>query len=132
MKATERDDAIVHMTLEGLSSREIGHRVKVTQRTVSRVRRLMGVAQEVNPRLTREQRARIDRLIDEGMPATWIAEDVGCSDQTVRRYRQSSEEDTRVWRQVFAFVMRSSVLVELHREFAPKTVSGHLVRRDAA
>jgi IS30 family transposase len=70
--------------------------------------------------LTDEQRARVKQLRAEGMPATWIAEDIGCNAETARAVVQAKPEEVLDWRQSFALIRRNPELYALHRQFAPK------------
>lgn len=76
------------------------------------------------PEITFEQAAWIERCAEEGMVSTWIAEDIGVTAGCIRsRVGIRSEEWRREWHAVWHDIRRSSVLLALHREFAPPTTS---------
>lgn len=123
MSTADRHAAIVQMTREGSTAREIAQRLKVTPRTVTRVRSAMGIANEAPAELTAEQIARIELLIGEGMPSTWVAEDVGCARWTVLKYMRLGREATSEWLQAWCAIRPNPTLLQLHREFAPRDYS---------
>lgn len=79
-------------------------------------------------RVTKEQQARIDVLAREGLPATWIAEDVGVHPATVRDHRPADAPfDMIAWLPVWQHIRRYHL--DLHQEFAPKSESLQIVER---
>lgn len=127
MKPTTEDrvQQVIALTAEGYSAATIAARLGVTQRTVVRIRRRAQIAQEKAPELTHEQRDRISVLIQEGMPATWIAEDIGCARGTITRHALVGDTSSNEWRQVWNRIRRNDALLQLHREFAPKSATPH-------
>lgn len=121
----DRDEQVVALTAEGYSAAAIAAGLGVTQRTVVRIRSRAQIAQAKAPELTPEQRNRILTLIKEGMPATWIAEDIGCARGTITRHALVGHTSSNEWRQVWARIRRNDALLQLHREFAPKNATPH-------
>lgn len=119
----DRVKQVIALTAEGYSAATIAARLGVTQRTVVRLRRRAQIAQAKAPELTPEQRDRIAVLIREGMPATWIAEDVGCARGTITRHALVGATSSSEWRQVWNRIRRNDALLQLHREFAPKSTA---------
>lgn len=68
---------------------------------------------------TIEQIQRIRQLHDEGMPSSWIAEDVGLRPSQVRRIAGPSSGATE-WRRCWALIRRDADLFALHQSLAPK------------
>lgn len=113
-------ETIARLTREGWSASRIAEHLDVTERTVVRYRKRAGVAGPPRVNLRPEQIERIETLVGEGMPSRWVAEDVGCSAQTVKRHRPMGRAAAREYRQEFARIRANPVLLDLHREFAPR------------
>lgn len=59
-------------------------------------------------------------LRDEGMPASWIAEDLGCRRESIFRSGIiATDEASAEWRAVWQQIRRNPVLAGMHREFQP-------------
>lgn len=70
--------------------------------------------------LTPEQLARAMRLRSEGMPASWIAEDLDKSRMTLIRAGMPTDRAAlAAWASVWTAIRRSPALLALHHEFAP-------------
>jgi hypothetical protein len=83
--------------------------------------------------LTTEQAEWVERCAEEGMVSTWIAEDVGVTAGCIRsRIGVRSDEWRDEWHKVWHDIRRSSVLLALHREFAPPTTSEMKVASEIA
>jgi hypothetical protein len=64
------------------------------------------------------ERARVLRA--EGVPMSWIAEDLDCRRMTLSRAGISEDpEATAEWRSAWSKIRRSDQLYALHAEFAP-------------
>lgn len=70
--------------------------------------------------------ARLVALHEEGMPLTWICEDIRISVDTGRKLLLKHHQDGRKkigqhpeWAIAWRYIRRSSILLDLHREFAP-------------
>lgn len=72
-----------------------------------------------HPDLTDVQLRRIAQLASEGMPKTWIAEDIGVR-ATQLKDIHLSKDDIRAWQSVWAGIRHHKNLADLHRQFAPK------------
>lgn len=69
---------------------------------------------------TPEKIALMKKLAADGMVATWIAETVGLSAESVRKHLGTRPDVAVDWRPVWQEIRRNPVLSALHREFAPK------------
>ncbi|MBD8477589.1 helix-turn-helix domain-containing protein [Microbacterium sp. CFBP 8794] len=69
--------------------------------------------------LTDADRARIEALRAEGMPATWIAEDLGVHPNTIRLAVAANPAQAAAWRADFQHIRRNAELFALHCEIAP-------------
>lgn len=74
--------------------------------------------------LTDAQRDRIVRLRAEGMPAAWIAEDVGVCVDTIRVTAHANPAEAAEWRTQFQYIRRDAELFALHTEIAPRRRAG--------
>ncbi len=74
--------------------------------------------------LTVDERDRVVVLRTEGLPARWIAEDVGTTENTVTKVCQARPEEVAEWRSVFQQIRRDPELFKLHTEIAPKRKRG--------
>lgn len=71
-------------------------------------------------RMTDVDRARLAVLRAEGMPASWIAEDLGVHTHTVQTAVPADPEQVAAWRSDFQHIRRNPALFALHCELAPK------------
>lgn len=70
--------------------------------------------------LTPIEQARAAALAGEGMPASWIAEDLDVTRSAVAYAGAAmSSEDVTSWRVAWAHIRRHPPLLALHAEFAP-------------
>jgi predicted transcriptional regulator len=74
--------------------------------------------------LTADERSRVVVLRTEGLPARWIAEDVGTTENTVTNICHARPEEVAEWRTVFQQIRRDPELFALHTEIAPKRKRG--------
>lgn len=74
--------------------------------------------------LTAPERDRVVTLRTEGLPATWIAEDIGTTENTVTNACHARPEEVAEWRTVFQQIRRDPQLFALHTEIAPKRKRG--------
>ena len=71
-------------------------------------------------RLTFDDHLRVHTLLAEGMPSSWIAEDIGRSRDTVlpvARRRGDHAEAVREWKSVWSQIKNNAVLLALHEQF---------------
>jgi hypothetical protein len=112
----ERFSQLVH---EGKGRKEIAEELGMHVDTVSRMKsKLVGPRKGPKP-MDQSTRDRIKQLSAEGMPSTWISEDVGYGRSTVIRVSPFGSHNSKEWLTVWQKIRRSEVLLELHREFAP-------------
>lgn len=72
-----------------------------------------------------EERARL--LLSEGLPATWVAEDLALRSDDIYPVSASipdRAEHVLAWQQEWARIRRNPVLLALHREFNPAAPRG--------
>lgn len=118
---TEEDCELVReMTEKGKTGMEIALMIGVSDQTIFRTRRRMGIDMPTVRHFTEEERDRVRRLRQEGMPASWIAEDLGCSISAIHDIVHANPDEVLAWRQSWARIRRDPALYALHREFAPK------------
>lgn len=75
--------------------------------------------------LTETEERRVVSLLAEGMPATWIMEDIPMSPYTTKQLRRGKSwaiENAKEWQRVWASIRRDPVLLKLHWEFSPPTI----------
>ena len=77
---------VARLTRAGKSAAEIAVALGVTQRTITRDRKAVGVALPRHPGIPADTIAEIGRLLDDGASVTEAAKTVGCSEPSVRRY----------------------------------------------
>lgn len=70
-------------------------------------------------RLTAIDKERIEALRAEGVPASWIAEDLGVHTHTVQSMTPANPEEVAAWRSDFQHIRKDPELFALHCEFAP-------------
>ncbi len=107
--------------LGGLSRQEIAAQLGTHADSVSRSARKFGLIEKVAP-TTEEEQARVRLLAAEGVPSTWVAEDVHRSPSTVRKWMSvvpGSRERLAEWRSVWPGILKNPTMLALHREFAP-------------
>jgi DNA-binding CsgD family transcriptional regulator len=101
---------------EGLDTRAIAALHGVSERTVNRARARIE-APRAHPPLSQAELDRANLLADEGMPATWIAEDLGRNSETLRRKLRRGVDAE--WLTAWASIRHDEDLRRLHYEFAP-------------
>lgn len=69
--------------------------------------------------MTDADRARVAVLRGEGMPASWIAEDLGVHVHTVQSSTPADPAEVQAWRSDFQHIRKDPELFALHCEFAP-------------
>ena len=121
---TERERRIVEMFRDGRRVKEIAESVGITGRSVQRALVRLGARPPLDRNLANRERVRL--LAAEGMPANWIAEDVGISASRTREHAKKAPghaESVREWARVWQSIRRSDELTALHRQFAPREVA---------
>lgn len=114
-------EAVVDLHTEGLDANQIAQALGVTRRTVDRYMVEVGLREPRPPRrLSPSEEKRVRALLSEGMPATWVAEDVRQNPTTIAKRFRSDPDNVRAWRQVWQQIRRSEVLYDLHNEFYPR------------
>lgn len=111
------DAEILEADRLGLTYAQIADRFGTDERSVHRARQRTGLTKRV-PDLTDAQKERIRVLQAEGMPSTWIAEDLGIKASRVRGLFPTGIDPE--WQSVWQSIRQNSILLELHFEFAPK------------
>lgn len=119
------DEAIKKLVASDTPIEEIAALYKVSERTVVRAMRHAGIPPTVRSLPFTD--AELDRawvLLEEGMPLTWVAEDLHRGEQHLRE-RLSSDVGHKLktgegWHQVWSGIRNDPTLLALHREFAPK------------
>jgi hypothetical protein len=107
-------------------------RFGVSTRTIDRWLVDLGArAKRARPDFTRA-----DALLDEGVPASWVAAETGVSyDTLVEHARKRNAEARRQaaldWARAWGSIKASPALLELHREIAPPTYRQQKVNRAA-
>jgi hypothetical protein len=61
----------------------------------------------------------MEKLGEDNVPGSWIAETVGCAKNTVYSHVTYTEETVKELRRVWTMIRRNPDLLKLHREFAP-------------
>jgi len=61
----------------------------------------------------------MEALRGEGLPASWIAEDLGCSTKTVQTRTRAQPDEAAAWRTVWQHIRRHPELYALHTQIAP-------------
>jgi uncharacterized protein YerC len=82
---------------QGLTTPQIAEHLGVNKATIARHRRNLGIT-TVLPRMTPERRARIEQMLDDGMPFREIHRTEGADMSTLRKHfpgRQWTTEQTR-------------------------------------
>jgi hypothetical protein len=104
--------------------RHLANEVNMHPDSVTRALRRIGLRETKTPRpYSTEELERIASLTLEGVPATWIAEDIGRNPESVRTKASKMPgalERTAQWSQVWSAIRRAPTLLELHRQFAPQ------------
>lgn len=108
-----------HIT-EQLDNATIAAIHKVSMRTVQRTRERIGKPAHPTPRrYTRQELARARLLADEGLPITWVAEDIERGAVELRKKLRRGHAPG--WLEVWPKIRRNPTLLALHREFAPQS-----------
>lgn len=116
------------MTEQGFGVPAIAEAIGVHERTVSRHRAKLGIAQGACTEPTPEQVLWLHAMREEGMPAKWVAETIGVKPDTVRRRHGMTDSARRDWLKTWSSIRRNPALLALHREFS----AGDLEARAAA
>lgn len=115
-------------------TRELGRLVGVTDRTVCRY--LLRIqAREAKSTQDDVDYARLACLAEEGMPANWIAEDLGISYGTALRHANEvpgRREHVREWTRAWHAIRQDPALLALHWEITPPRSISSQLRLDAA
>lgn len=75
--------------------------------------------------ITSQQRERATLLLEDGVPTSWVAEDVGLSLTTVEGFitpelRARREPSRKDWLSAWTSIKRNPTLLALHREFTTR------------
>lgn len=115
----------------GLTQEQTATRLNLAQaRYVGRRERELGIprpTREFHARLEGEVRERANALLADGQPAPWVSETVNAAGDRIRELAQMRpDHDAHIlqWRQVWGQIRRNPVLLDLHRQFAPKGPKG--------
>ncbi len=87
MPATRKVDrtALARLVDEGMTTPQLAAHFAVTESTIARNRAALGISTDV-PRITPERRARIEAMLDDGMPFAEIHRTEGAHPETLRRH----------------------------------------------
>lgn len=86
--------------------------------SITRVMRESGMKERTHGAITEREMARAKILADEGMPVSWIAEDLGRNVKNLRKRIKPGR--SKEWSSAWHSIRQSSRQLELHREFAPR------------
>lgn len=78
-------ERVRQLTSVGRSAADIAAALRISERTVVRYRRRVGIAKPVVEHMTVEQLARAEQLLDDGCSAAETARSVGVAPSTIRR-----------------------------------------------
>lgn len=113
--------ALVKMIEEGLTLNEMAQALQVTTRSIDRALVKHGLRESKPAHLiTPEELERAKLLASEGMPLTWIAEDLNRHASTIAKKLDGREKAVSEWREVWQYIRRRERLFELHHEFHPR------------
>lgn len=121
MAGGEKDEAIAELWAEGRDHHEIAAAVGRNPQSVTRALTRLGLRDMRQPLIVDRDRAQ--RLAEEGMPATWIAEDIGVSRDAALRIASAvpnHRENVLEWRRAWAGIRHRPALRELHAEITPR------------
>jgi DNA-binding CsgD family transcriptional regulator len=102
----------------GATRKDIARQMGMHIDTVSKLKSAM-LGRNGKPKLTLDQIRRMEILTEEGMPSTWVAEDLGCNRSTVTVLTPFGKHNSREWLIVWQKIRQSDELLALHRQFAP-------------
>ena len=95
--------------------------LRCTQRTIDRALVRYGFREPVvHDTPTPEEIERAHMLAAEGMPLSWIAEDLRRGRDCLAKRVPLDKENVAEWRRVWQEIRRSEVLFSLHHEFYPR------------
>lgn len=80
------DERVAKLTREGLSAREIGERIGITERSVCRARRRLGLSKTAARGMSLAERALAQSLLDDGASITEVARTLGRAGDTIKRH----------------------------------------------
>lgn len=113
--------ALVEMLEEGLSVSEMAQALRCTTRTIDRALVRYGLREPVVANhLKPHEIERARMLAEEGMPMSWIAEDLNRDRNSLTRQVSPSEENIAEWRRVWQEIRRNETLFALHHDFYPR------------
>ena len=76
-RAVERDELIARLTREGHKTRDIAHRLGITERTVSRSRIRSGCAKPAQIPMSEDEISRAKQMLDDGASYAEVARTLG-------------------------------------------------------
>lgn len=125
---TDPEEIVRLYVEEGLSSPQIEALTGVNSRKVLRIIASAGIpTRRMSSRLTPEQRARAQQLLDDGLPGTWVAEDIGVKTHHIYSNWPRSKGG-KDWASVWHSIRNNETLLTLHEEFAPISDSVNRVK----
>lgn len=100
--------------------RAVAERLGITPAAARKRLLRAGVIKSRRMAYTPEEIKRGTTLRDEGMPATWIAEDLGKDLRELRRVLPPDPEASKEWKRVWSGIFPNPTLLALHEEFKPR------------
>lgn len=82
----QRSEAVAELTGMGRSASAIAEVLGITERSVQRYRRRLGISQRPPVPLTESQLVAAAQLLDDGCSYTEVARTIGCAGNTVARH----------------------------------------------
>ena len=131
----KRERTVRELFERGASTREIADAVGVTPRSVRRILLRLELVELCVNLLSDETLERIRIYAEEGMPANWIADDLGIHYDTARTYAcrvPGHDEAVVEWLRAWHSIRQREALLELHYEIAPTWLSLRTRALDAA
>lgn len=119
-------EALIALVQRNLKVPEMALELRVDPASVQRGLRQFGLAEQVytpQRRFSPDEIDRIAALTAEGMPATWIAEDLGRSPHQVRKLATKmpgAKERAVEWRRAWPKISKNPTLLGFHEKFAPR------------
>lgn len=101
---------------------QIADRLRIHPDSVTRALKRHGL-REPKQKYTPAELERIRILALEGMPASWIAEDLGRTTRAMSSHllhHVPRPDDLKQWHYVWPSIRRNAELLDLHNQFAPK------------
>ncbi|OJU44456.1 MAG: hypothetical protein BGN98_13810 [Microbacterium sp. 69-7] len=117
-----RDRHVLSLVAGGMTRKQVAEHLGVNEKTVDRA--FENMRTRVAKPYTPQELERIYALVEEGMPISFIAEDIGRSGIHLReRFDVNAHRPADAvleWKRTWSAIRRSPELLELHRQFHPK------------